>query len=502
MESSGQIEAAVEAWRQELGEDAVVLDARSIKQAQTATFASLHRVLAIIKPSNTAQVQEALKIASRWKVPVHPTSRGRNWGMGSTAPSADRTVLLDLSGLRRIRDLDDTLGVARIEAGVSFRELHQALLESGATHRVPVIGGPADASVLANMLMRGDRIGPNAGHLDELCDLEVVLPTGELLRTGFGRFGESPAGGLEPWGVGPVLSGLFSQSNLGVVTAATVPLRKPASVIHTFGFALKPAELAGAVDALRNLVQSGALEPRCLSFWNEYKRRASEGRYPWRETRGQTPLHLPDRKWTVLASVHAPSEGVASALRQHLVDATHALGTEHWWDEAPTEPTVRGTPTDANLGSVYWRSRSVAKGALDPSRDGCGLIWLCHVLPFDGERVVRAVDRVEVLMLGEGFEPNIGFQVSSARAVRFFTAIAYDRRIEDEDARAMACHDRLMEVFAELGHLPFRLGIQSQKSLPATDDTHSSLLRALKDRVDPAGILAPGLYDPSSPVKG
>src|SRR5690554_3076017 len=130
-----RVEAAVEKWRLVLGADSVVLDSAAIKAAQTATFGTAHRLLAIVKPSTVAQVQETMRIASEHEVAVYPTSRGRNWGMGSKAPTADASVLVDLSGLSAIRSIDDTLDVARIEAGVSFRELYEALVQQGATHR-------------------------------------------------------------------------------------------------------------------------------------------------------------------------------------------------------------------------------------------------------------------------------------------------------------------------------------------------------------------------------
>lgn len=488
---------AVDDWRRELGDAAVVLDEASIKAAQTATFRTGHRLLAILRPTSTEQVRRALAIATRHRVPIHPTSRGFNWGMGSKAPPVDGAVLLELSSLNAIREIDDALGVARIETGVSFRSLTEALIARGAAHRVPVIGGPSEASVLANMLLRGDRIGPSAGHFNELSDMEVVLPTGELLHTGFGRLGENLTRALDPWGVGPAVSGLFSQSNLGVVTAATIPLWRPAKSIQTFGFALETENLARAIDALRALVQEGAIAPRCLSFWNEYKRRASLGRYPWGETEGRTPLELPGGGlWTVTGSVHAPSESIARAFRDHIVASTEELGRGHWWDVSPDDPTVHGIPTDANLGSVYWRSRTKIQGAPDPNRDGCGLAWLCHLLPLDGETIVRAIGETERLAMAHGLEPNLSFQVSSPRAVRFFTALAWDRRIDGEDANGQRCHDALMRSFRAQGHEPFRLGIHSQRTLPPGDPAYASLLRTLKDALDPAGILSPGLYDP------
>lgn len=66
------------------------------------------------------------------------------------------------------------------------------------------------------------------------CGMEIVLPTGELMRTGMGAMPQPRAAGepavrldeepgnkcwqLFPYGFGPYNDGLFSQSNLGVVT--------------------------------------------------------------------------------------------------------------------------------------------------------------------------------------------------------------------------------------------------------------------------------------------
>lgn len=490
------VRRAVDAWRRELGAWAVVLDDAAIKAAQTATFETGNRLFAILRPGSTEEVQRALVVATRHRVPIHPVSRGYNWGMGSKAPPVDGSVLLDLSRLDRVREVDDTLGIARIEPGVSFRALANTLVQRGAAHRIPVIGGPADASVVANMLMRGDRIGPAAGHFDELSDLEVVVPTGELIRTGFGRLGDNRTRALDPWGVGPALSGLFSQSNLGVVTAATVPLWRPAKAIESFGLSISGTRLSEAVDACRALVQEGALAPRCVSFWNEYKRRASLGRYPWRQMAGRTPLELVDGGvWTMTGSVHAPSQAVAKAFRELIEARARNVGEHFWWDEAPEDPTLRGTPTDANLGSVYWRSRARVQGSPDPNRDGCGLAWLCHLMPFEGDVIRQATVEVERIAAAHALEPNLSFQVSSPRAVRFFTALAWDRRVAAADENARRCHDALMQALRAQGHEPFRLGIHSLDALPPGDATHARLLATLKETLDPAGILSPGLYD-------
>lgn len=64
------------------------------------------------------------------------------------------------------------------------------------------------------------------------CGMEVILPSGELLRTGMGALPQNPGTSVHPihqdaankcwqpfpYGFGPYNDGLFSQSNLGIVT--------------------------------------------------------------------------------------------------------------------------------------------------------------------------------------------------------------------------------------------------------------------------------------------
>lgn len=57
----------------------------------------------------------------------------------------------------------------------------------------------------------GDHWGMHSG-------LEVVLPTGEVIRTGMGALPGNNSWQIFPYGFGPYSDGLFSQSNFGIVT--------------------------------------------------------------------------------------------------------------------------------------------------------------------------------------------------------------------------------------------------------------------------------------------
>src|ERR1017187_2609579 len=101
--SGYHLEMALEQWRAHLGPENVILDPAGLRAAETATFGTNVTVPAIVRPGNREQVQQVLRIANEWRIPVYPVSVGCNWGYGPRVPIADDGALLDLS--RRILSL-------------------------------------------------------------------------------------------------------------------------------------------------------------------------------------------------------------------------------------------------------------------------------------------------------------------------------------------------------------------------------------------------------------
>src|SRR4030095_17003422 len=140
------------------------------------------------------------------------------WGYGSRVPAGDG-VLLDLGRLNRIVAFDEDLAYVTIEPGVTQGQLYEFLRERGSRLWMDATGASPDCSIIGNTMERGFGHTPMGDHCNNVCAFEVVLPTGECVQTGFGRFAEAKAGALGRWGLGPSLDGLFSQSNLGLVTS-------------------------------------------------------------------------------------------------------------------------------------------------------------------------------------------------------------------------------------------------------------------------------------------
>src|SRR5260370_27620988 len=120
--------------------------------------------------------------------------------------------------------------------------------------------------------------------------MEVVLPGGEVMETGFSRFEGARTGSLHRWGVGAYLDGLFTQSNLGVVTRMSIWLMPAPEYFQAYFLSGDCADsLALIVEALRPLRLSGTLRST-VHIANDYKVLSGLQQYPWEEAEGRTPL--------------------------------------------------------------------------------------------------------------------------------------------------------------------------------------------------------------------
>ncbi|KAK3896938.1 hypothetical protein C8A05DRAFT_20200, partial [Staphylotrichum tortipilum] len=136
-----------------------------------------------VRPSTVEEVQELVKLANAEKIALWTVSRGKNLGYGGSSPVVQGTVVLDLQRMNKIIEVNEEYGYAIVEPGVSFFDLYEEIQRQGLNlwPSVPAIGW---GSVLGNTLDRGIGYTPNGEHAQSQCGMEVVLPNGDLLRTG------------------------------------------------------------------------------------------------------------------------------------------------------------------------------------------------------------------------------------------------------------------------------------------------------------------------------
>jgi 4-cresol dehydrogenase (hydroxylating) flavoprotein subunit len=464
---------------------------------------------------------------------VYPVSSGRNWGYGSRMPATNGCVLMDLGRMDRIVDFNEELGYVTVEPGVTQAQLYAFLKDRGSKLWMDATGASPHCSIIGNTVERGFGHTPYGDHFAHSCGLEVVLPDGSAIETGFARYPSAHAAPVYRWGVGPSLDGLFSQSNFGVVTRMTVWLMPEPEYFQAYYFRCEDEiGIAGLVEALRPLRMNGTIRS-ASHIANDYKVLGAIEQYPWDAAGGKTPLGGPvmaklrqERKigaWNGSGALYGTRAQVREARRllrralkgkatrlQFLDDRMLRLAAMlskpyEWisgWNLSrmlavlkPVYGLMKGVPTDQPLASTYWRKRTAPPADMNPDRDRCGLLWCSPVAPNDGAHARRIASLATGLVLRHGFEPMISMTVLTERTLSCIISIGYDREVAGEDARAKACYDELLARLAENGYHSYRLGLGAMNAM---DDGsgYGRLLSGLKQALDPHGILAPGRYLP------
>jgi glycolate oxidase len=166
--------------------------------------------LAIVRPGNTDEVREILRYANQRVIPVVP--RGSGTGLAGSAVPASGSIVLLMTRMNAILEIDEANLTALAEPGVITSHLASAVEAKGLFY--PPDPGSMTVSTL------GGNVAHNSGGLrglkygvtrDYVSGLEVVLASGELLTTG-GKCKKDVAGYN--------LTSLFigSEGTLGVVT--------------------------------------------------------------------------------------------------------------------------------------------------------------------------------------------------------------------------------------------------------------------------------------------
>ena len=479
-------------------------------------------------------MQDCVRIANRFRVPLYPISSGKNWGYGSRVPARDG-VLLDLGRLNRILDFDEELAYVTLEPGVTQRQLHDFLRERNSRLWMDSTGASPECSIVGNTLERGFGHTPMGDHCSNACGFEVVLPTGEYIETGFGRFSGSKTSPLNRWGVGPSLDGLFSQSNLGIVTRMTVWLMPAPDAFQAFFFVCRDENgLGPIIDAMRPLRLNGTLRS-VTHIGNDYKVLAASSQFPWtdrnvrppidRETMAKLREKLTIGCWNGSGGLYGTKAQVREArsqLRRALAGKVDRLQFVDdrllrfmarfsrpfrlltGWDVSRTlkviEPVynlLKGVPSNSSLASTYWRKRTDPPTEMDPDRDACGLLWCSPVVPNRGTELTEVTRLASEVLLAHGFEPQMSISVATERSAICVIAISYDRVLPAEDARAMQCYRTLTEQLLARGYPPYRLNVGSMNFLDG-ETSYAAILADLKTALDPNGVLAPGRYEPHS----
>ncbi len=493
------------------------------------------------RPANVRAVIKLVREARISGTPLYPISTGLNFGYGGKSPTAPGTLLVDLGALDSIHiSVDKTSGrvlpVAVIGPGVTQGQLYEYLEKHHPQFTFNVTGSARATSIIGNALDRG--VGYFGPRKEDLFGLAVVCGNGKLLRTGFRRLKRSPLGTSHPYGLGPMLDGLFFQSNFGIVVSACfrLTLKRPKQVALSLSLT-NADDLPAFIDVLADCKRDGLIES-VTHVANRARTHAtlSYGVTCYLEQEcGYSPQRARDEAEAVMDLV-APGEwaslgaitGTEAQVRANLAEVRVRMAkmarvkviTHKLLDSAyavlhplrflpfaranaaaiaairPLHTLALGVPTDAAIENLLWKFGRTDLKAAQLDQSNCGLLFINPALPLDGAFVAHFIDEMKKTAALHGHETlYITINIETPTSLVAVINVLFDRSSLEELRQAHFCADRLLEKIHAMGLEVYRARSDMMRAIVKRDPGYWATVHALMRQLDPDNIIAPGRYD-------
>jgi len=417
-----------------------------------------HQPEAVLIPCTTQQISDALRLAGENGIPVVP--RGAGTGLSGGSIPAAGGIVLSLTRMRDIVEIDAQNLTARVQPGVVNADFQAALAPLGlfyppdpASMKACTMGGNVAMSA------GGPRCLKYGGTKDYVLGLEVVLADGEVIHTG-GRTVKNTTG--------YDLTHLFvgSEGTLGVITEITLRLLPPPEAKRTMLAIFD--ELDDASRTVSAIVGEGIL-PTTLEMMDNLLIQCAED---------FTGAGLPrDAAAILLIEV----DGFEEALGRQVSTVEQVCAKQGVRE-------VRVATTAQEVDDL-WLARRTIIGAVARYRPSMVLQDVTVPPSQLPEMVARVVD------IGKEYDLPIGV-LAHAGDGNLHPLILFDQRDEEELAREQKAEAVIFAASLELnGTLTGEhgIGLTKRKYLPqALNPREMDLTQGLKTLLDPRGILNPG----------
>lgn len=505
--SADDFNAALEKFRTVLGADHVLADDSELAQFLDpfpTTNGDEFRPGAVIFPATVEEIQQIVEVANEYKIPLSPTATGRNLGYGGAAPRLSGSVVVATAErMNNIIEVNEKYAYALVEPGVSYFDLYEHVQSKGYKLMldVPDLGW---GSIVGNTLERGVGYTPYGDHWMFQTGLEVVLPDGDLLRTGMGAMSKSDAWQLFPYGYGPYPDGLFSQSNYGIVTKMGIALMPSPPESETFLITfdreddlervvdiMLPLRIGGAplqsVPVLRNIIMDAAAQTQRTDWVPEDQPITAEV-----VTQMQQTLNL--GYWNMYGTVYGSREQID----QNLAIIKAAFDTV----DGARFFTTQDRPEDS-AGSKVLHDRDEINRGIPSIKEEAIMNWVPHgahigfspISAPDGKDAHKQFSMVRDR--AAEFGPDYAAQfVVGLREMHHICLFLYDSSRPEQRDTTLSLTRALIDEAADEGYGEYRTHLALMDQVMSTFDFNdNALLRfheRIKDVLDPNSIIAPG----------
>ncbi len=417
----------------------------------------------VVQPACTDDVAAVLRFAHAHAIPVMPFGLGSGVCEGIAPTRA--VILVDMSEMNRIRDIDGTNLLASFDAGVNGLVAEQAVAKRGLT-----IGHWPQSIAISSVggwvsTRAAGQFSTAYGNIEDIVySIEAVLPNGDVVH-----LGKAPRAAAGP-DLRHVLMG--AEGTMGIVTGVTLSLRRAPETRALTAFYAD--DMVDGFEAQRQIIQADWRPPVMRQYDGPEVRR----NFPDHQ-RGDSPL---------LLMVH---EGPASRVAAE-VEAVTAIATRAGLAPAPTEVVELWLERRNHVPE--WRH--LFELGLIADTIEVSARWTDIQTVYDD--VVASLLEIDGVLNASAHSSH----VYRSGLNLYFTVVAAQRDRERAEQTYRECWRRTMEATASGGGgIAHHHGVgRLRKPYLARElgDAGVGLLRAVKAAVDPNGIMNPGNLIPDA----
>jgi glycolate oxidase len=421
------------------------------------------------------QIQAVLRLADAESIPVVPAVGMSSTG-GLTIPVRGG-IVLDLHLMNRIVEINEDVGYAVIEPGVTIGQIDAELKQRGYWVQVPA-GPPGSAGLLPGYILHGyGHLGAKFGiNSEQITGMEVVLPSGEIARLG--------ACAVSPYWFHrtplPDLVGLFLgwQGATGIVTKLGVNIypRPPFKAMVGWGLFSDHGDPLPEPCARFLIKMQRADVAHDISGHSWGAVQIGRGR-KW----PLPPKPAEDPEIFFSATAYAFTEDEL-AFKTRTLEALIAEAKSGGLPIASTDVTDRAKTEMPTRYSLRYSDH----------RGGGGLDYIGSITPVI--KWPQGVKRLTEVFERHRFTPYIRLSVYRGTVQGMLRALVPYHRSDSADVEAVGKMNReFVEVLLDCGGLIYKApDFACEAMWRRGDPTFVALLKRTKQMLDPRGIMNPG----------
>ncbi len=433
-----------------------------IAYSYDATFLE-HKPDAVVLPGSTEEVSEVMKVAYREGLPVIPRGMGSGLAGGSIPFSGG--IVLALTRMNRILEIDEENMTAWVEAGVITAEFQSEVEKRGlfyppdpSSHKYSTIGGNVACNAGGPRCLKYGVTG------DYVLGMRVVLADGRILRTGGKVIKNATGYNLSRFFIG-------TEGTLGVITEVLLKLIAKPRYIAT-AFAVFP-KIEDAGRAVHRILLSGII-PASIELMDQ-------------TTIGTVEeyLHLGLPTWAeAILVLEADGNQEEAVLRE--IEAIAGICREN----GAVEVKVAKSETERNN---LWKARR----SVSPSLARRAPNKLGEDITVPRSQVPEAVKRIREISQKFGLPVAV---FGHAGDGNLHPNILFDKRKPEDMEKVEKIAGEIFKIAVELGGVlsgEHGVGVLKQPYLEmALGPVAVEVMKAIKKALDPKGILNPGKVIP------